>query len=111
MNAFFQQAAQRISQILADSPRIEAFRTQFPHSQSFWLSAEGVRRLVDDFLMTDDQTYAIAVDGRPVNDGDHLLELTSGRDEVAIEFRHVAPHDGQDAAEAVYQWLRCAQPD
>ena len=89
--------------------KLDAFRRKFPKSETFYISADDAAQFADEFCMTDDSTYGIAVGRTIVDDDDHLLELLGHQDEIAIEFRFVEPQDGQPAGD-VWRWLRrCEQ--
>jgi len=91
--------------------KLDAFRKNFPISETFRISASDAVKFADEFSMTDDSTYGIAVGKTVVRDDDHLHELLGDDDEIAIEFRHVPPQEDQPAAD-VYRWLRqCEHQD
>jgi len=88
-----------------DRQRLNKFRMAFPKSETFYISSGDAARFADEFLMTDDETYGIAVGRTIVENDDHLLKLLGDQDEIAVEFRCVEPQDGQPAAD-VWRWLR-----
>jgi hypothetical protein len=108
MNDYFETNKIDINAIQSDSKKLNAFRQQFPFSETFYLNSIGVDEFLSEHSVGDGSTYGIMVGKVIVEDDDHLRGLLNGQDEIAIEFRHVgfAP-GGRD--EEVYQWLRHAQ--